>query len=472
MRHATAPRLAAPAVVAIFLCAQPAVAAPGSTSSGPVPAEILDLEVLGGSLWQVGDTYISGQPTEATLETLAGRGVRAVICLRSAREMADRKAVPFEERAKARALGLEYIQVGLGPYGSYTPESLAVIREAMERHDGRVLMHCTVGGRASTVWTALRTKYDGLTLEEALAEGRGMGLWVDSLEQLLGEKIEYRRTGAPSVPNPGWRVDADWLRDAIDGRNLRLLDVRPGYSQYFEGHVRNATHLDAHALRGPLNNIPAQFRSHERMAEIFAQANVGPGNRVIVYADGDDILSSSMTVYALEKLGHLNASILDGGLSAAAGADLLTQAFPAPPRKPAEFAAFENPACAATLADVEAALRDGGVRFVDARPREQYDGTAKVWQRNGHIPGAVNVHWKRLTSDADAHSLRGAGEMRAVFEGAGVTPDRPVIVYCGTGREASLLYLALTRELRYPDVRLYEGGWTEYSTRADLPVGN
>jgi len=111
-------------------------------SSGPAPAEILDLEVLGGSLWQVGDTYISGQPTEATLEALAGRGVKAVICLRSAREMADRKAVPFEERAKARALGLEYVQVGLGPYGSYTPESLAVIREAMERHDGRVL--CTV----------------------------------------------------------------------------------------------------------------------------------------------------------------------------------------------------------------------------------------------------------------------------------------------------------------------------------------
>ncbi|MBK8165287.1 MAG: hypothetical protein IPK64_04870 [bacterium] len=472
LRSASAPGLAALAVTAICLATCPTVAATESTAAGPAPAEILDLEVLGGSLWQVGDTYISGQPTEATLEALAGRGVKAVICLRSAREMADRKAVPFEERAKARALGLEYVQVGLGPYGSYTPESLAVIREAMERHDGRVLMHCTVGGRASTVWTALRTKYDGLTLEEALAEGREMGLWVDSIEQLLGEKIEYRRTGAPSVPNPGWLVDAEWLRDAIDGRNLRLLDVRPGYAQYFEGHVRNATHLDAHALRGPLNNIPAQFRSHERMAEIFAQANVGPGNRVIVYADGNDILSSSMAVYALEKLGHLNASILDGGLKAAAGADLLTQAFPAAPRKPAEFAVFENPACAATLADVEAALKDGGVRFVDARPREQYDGTSKVWQRNGHIPGAVNVHWKRLTGDADAHTLRSAGQMREIFEQAGVTPDRPVIVYCGTGREASLLYLALTRELRYPDVRLYEGGWTEYSTRADLPVEN
>ncbi|MBK7190809.1 MAG: hypothetical protein IPH86_19685 [bacterium] len=330
MRPTSALRLAALAVMAIGLVAHPAAAL--AESSVPVPAELLDLDVLGGSLWQVGDTYISGQPTEATLEALAGRGVKVVICLRTAREMADRKAVPFDERAKAQALGLEYVQVGLGPYGSYTPESLAVIRDVIDRHDGKVLMHCTVGGRASTVWAALRTKYDGLSLEDALAEGREMGLWVDSIEQLLGEKIEYRRTGAPSVPNPGWLVDANWLSESIDGRSLRLLDVRPNYSQYFEGHVRHATHLDAHTLRGPRDNIPAQFRSHERMAEIFAQANVGPGNRVIVYAEGNDILSSAMTVYALEKLGHLNASILDGGVKAAADANLLTQAFPAAPR--------------------------------------------------------------------------------------------------------------------------------------------
>lgn len=468
MRSAFAPGLASLALAFVLLAAYPATAA----TSGPTPAEILDLEVLGGSLWQVGDTYVAGQPTEATLETLAGRGVKVVICLRTAREMADRKAVPFDERAKTRELGLEYVQVGLGPYGSYTPESLAVIRDALSRHDGKALLHCTVGGRASTVWAALRTRYDGLSLEEALAEGREMGLWVDSIEQLLGERIEYRRTGEPSVPNPGWLVDVAWLKESIDGRSLRLLDVRPSYAQYFEGHARNATHLDAHALRGPLNNIPAQFRSHERMAEIFAQANVGPGNRVIVYADGNDILSSSMAVYALEKLGHFNASILDGGIKAVAAADLLTQAFPAAPKKPAEFAVFENPTCVATLADVEAALKDRGVQFVDARPREQYEGTTKTWQRNGHIPGAANVHWKLLTQEADAHSLRSAAEMRALFESAGVKPDRPVIVYCGTGREASLLYLALSRELRYPDVRLFEGGWTEYSTRADLPVEN
>lgn len=459
------PSVLARALVTALLCfATSAFGAPAA------PVERPDLEVTGGSAWQVGDTFVSGQPTEATLEELKSRGVRAVISLRTAREMADSKAVPFDERAKVRELGMEYIQVGLGPYGSYSPESLALIREAIERHDGKVLLHCTVGGRASTVWTALRTKYDGLSLEEALAEGREMGLWIDSIEQLLGERIEYRRTGEPSLPNPGWLVDAAWLSENIDGRGVRVLDVRPSAGQYFEGHARNATHFDPHALRGPRNGVPAQFRSHERMAEIFAQADVSPSNRVIVYAEGADILNSSMTVYALEKLGHLNASILNGGVGAVRSAGLATQAYPAAPKKPAEFPVFELASCAATIADVESAMQAGGVTFVDARPPEQFDGSKNVWQRNGHIPGAVSVHWKRLTTEADAHTLRSREEMRSIMESAGVTPDQDIIVYCGTGREASLLYLVLTRELRYPNVRLYEGGWTEYSARADLPV--
>lgn len=450
--------------------------APASPANTPAerahPEEVRDLEVLAGSMWRVGDTYVSGQPTEATLDALATRGVRAVITLRTSAEMANQRYVPFDERAKVRDLGLEYIQVGLGPYGSYTPESLAIIREAIERNDGKVLLHCTVGGRASSAWTAMRTKYDGLALQDAIAEGREMGLWTDSLEQLLGEKIEYRRTGQPGEPNPGWLVTADWLADNIDERNIRVLDVRPSYSKYFEGHARNANHFDAHSLRGPRDGVPAQFRANERMAETFANANVTPSQRVIVYAEGDDILSAAMTVYALEKLGHLNASILNGGVGAAKAAGLLTQEYPKAPEKPAEFATFDNPFGAATLADVQSGLESGQVLFVDARPAEQYTGATQVWQRNGHIPGAVNVHWKRLTTENDAHTLKDRAELRSIFEQAGATPDKDIIVYCGTGREASLLYLTLTRELRYPNVRLYESGWTEYSAHPDMPVEN
>lgn len=434
------------------------------------PREVPDLEVLAGGIWQAGPVFVSGQPTEETIRALADRGVRAVISLRTAREMADKKAVPFDEAALVRSLGMEYVHIGLGPSGTYSPDALERIHKAIERHGGNVLMHCTVGGRASIAWTALQARYGGMTLQDAVAQGQEMGLWRQQIEMMLGERIEWRMTGEPAEPVKGWLVDAEWLRENGKDRSVRILDVRPNYGDYFKDHAAGAVHFDAHALRGPRDGLPAQFRTNERMAEIFALAGVSPSNRVVVYADGGDILSATMAMFALEKLGHLNTSLLDGGVTVAREAGLVTQDYPEV--ESAEFGPFENPLCSATLEDVEAAMAGGGVLFVDARPPEQYAGTTNVWKRNGHIPGAANVFWKRLLDENDANRLRSREELRSIFESAGATPDRDIVVYCGTGREASLLYMALTRELGYGNVRLFEGGWTQYAMEERLPVEN
>lgn len=470
------------------------------------PKELADFGVIAGSAWQVGPTIVSGQPTEESLRALAAKGVKAVICLRSDRELADRKAVPFDEPALVKSLGMEFVQAPLGASWHYTPETLARIDEAMKKFGGNVLLHCTVGFRATTAWAAHRARFGGLTLEEALAEGREMGLGIDNIQALAGRKVEYRFTDEPVERAQGWLVDGAWLAEHGAERNVRVLDVRPNYISYFEGHAKGATHLDAHALRGPSAGLPVQFRSMERMAEIFALAGATPSQRVVVYADGGDILSATMAMYALEKLGHINTSLLDGGVASVKDAGLLTQEYPtvvptpapavpapsappasassggsapgpgatpaAAPAKPATptFDAIDNVYCAATLADVEAGLTSGDVLFIDARPPEQYEGKTSVWRRNGHIPGAVNVFWKRLTTEENTSRLRPRAEIEQIFASAGVTPDRNVIVYCGTGREATLIYMYLTRELGYQNVRLFEGAWTQYSNEERLPV--
>lgn len=467
------------------------------------PIELADFGVIAGSAWQVGPTVVSGQPTEESLRALAAKGVKAVICLRSDRELADRKAVPFDEPALVKSLGMEFVQVPLGTSWHYTPEALERIDAAMKKFDGAVLMHCTVGFRATTAWAAHRAKFGGLTLEQALTEGREMGLGIDNIQALAGRKVEYRFTDEPVERAPGWLVDGAWLAEHGAEKNVRVLDVRPNYINYFEGHAKGATHLDAHALRGPSAGLPVQFRSMERMAEIFALAGATPSQRVVVYADGGDILSATMAMYALEKLGHINTSLLDGGVASVKEAGLLTQEYPmvapapapasaAPSAPPASassggsaasapaaapvkpvtptFDAIDNVYCAATLADVEAGLTSGDVLFIDARPPEQYEGKTSVWRRNGHIPGAVNVFWKRLTTEENTSRLRPRAEIERIFASAGVTPERNVIVYCGTGREATLIYMYLTREMGYQNVRLFEGAWTQYSNEERLPV--
>lgn len=432
--------------------------------------EAKDVEVIYGGAWVTGDgVYVTGQPTEAALRALVADGLKMVICLRTAREMSDRKTLPFDEAALSKELGIEFVHVPLGGgTWTYSPQALKRVEEALARAEGRALMHCTVGGRASVMWAALRAS-KGMGIEEALGEAREMALGVDQVGALLGKRIEYRLTDEPAEREAGWLVDAKWLAEEGESREVRVLDVRPSYSAYFEGHAPGAVHLDAHALRGPREGVPAQFRSAERMAEVFGQAGVTGNERVVVYAEGGDILSATMAMYALERLGHTNTSLLDGGVEAVREGGRVEQAY-------ANYKAGEmrwtdvSGMTGVTLEQVRGWVGGDEVLFVDARPSEQYRGETKVWGRNGHIPGAVNVHWRTLTVEENASRVKGAKELRAIFEKAGVTPNKDVVVYCGTGREASLLYMALTRELGYPRVRLYEGGWTEYSAAEGTEV--
>lgn len=461
-RNGAAWRVRTGVLAAVLAAAGPAVAAP------PEVEIARDLEPLRGEAWKIGPTYVTGQPSEEQLQELARRGITAVISVRGLREMADPAAVPFDEPMLARELGMEYVNIPLGGSFAYRPEVVERVAEVMRRHEGRVLLHCTVGWRATLVFTAYQARFGGHTFDEAVSMAQRMALADDELSRLMGQEVALVPTGRPLDVGPALTVDAAWLREHAGNRDVRVLDVRPKYMDYFAGHAPGAVHLDAHTLRGPSGGLPVQYRTPERMAEILSQAGVGPSDRVVVYADGGDVLSATMTMYALERLGYANSVLLDGGLSAVTAGGLATRAYPS--YEPETLTFVDNQRCRASLKDVEAGLSDPGVLFVDARPPEQFEGRADIWQRNGHIPGAVNVFWRTLLTEGEAHTLRPRAEIEAMFARAGVTPDRDVVVYCGTSREATLIYMYLTRELGFPRVRVFEGAWTEYSAAEHLPV--
>jgi thiosulfate/3-mercaptopyruvate sulfurtransferase len=464
MRRSDRVRCAVRAVSRVALGVSLALVAPAV--AGPEPVKGVPL--VGGGVWANGDTIIAGQPTEAGMRELARRGITAVISVRSVREMADAASVPFDEPALVRELGMDYIHLPLNGTFSYRPELVDRIAEIMAEHKGKVALHCASGWRASLVWAAYRTRHGGLPFDDAMAEAESMAITASQMENLLGQRIRLVPTGEPLEREPSWLVSADWLAENLDDDGLAILDVRPNYIQYFTSHVAGAAHMDAHSLRGPAGGLPVQYRTPERMGEIFAQAGVSArDSKVIAYADGADILSATMTLYALERMGYTNTGILDGGLVAAGARGIVSQAYPA--YEAGELSPIDNTRCRATLADVEAGLASRRVTFIDARPTDQYEGTTVIWQRNGHIPGAVNVWWKSLTTDANTHALKPRAEIEKLFADAGVTPDQDIIVYCGTSREATLIYLYLTRELSFPNVRLFEGAWTEYSA-STLPM--
>jgi len=152
--------------------------------------ERLDAEGFKEVLVQVGDVYISGQPTPVGLERLQALGVTTVVNLRTVSEMDSREIVPFDEAEVLASLGMNYVHIPAGgPATPYAPEMVERFATALAEADGKVLLHCTVAWRASHLWTAYLTRYQGVALADAVAHSRQINLGELPLEGFLGERL-------------------------------------------------------------------------------------------------------------------------------------------------------------------------------------------------------------------------------------------------------------------------------------------
>lgn len=253
----------------------------------------------------------------------------------------------------------------------------------------------------------------------------------------------------------------------VSERRVHVLDTRP-FAKFVTGHVPGAVHLEDETLRESVSGQPVVYLSAADLGRVFERAGVRVDTPVLVYSDGDDPLAATMAAYALVKAGHPRVMVLDGGFEAWRGSMPVSQ----------EYASYEVTPWAGTAAEgVSASLDDArrtsefdeGV-LIDARPPRLFRGEGKVWPRNGHIPGAVNVDWTQLVRADNQAMLRPRAEIEKLLKDAGLDARRDTIVYCGTGREATLLAAYLKGVLEWPRVRLYEGSWTEWSARSELPV--
>ncbi len=163
---------------------------PGFDGSAP-PDTVADLGNFGTRIYRDGRVYIGGQPDEDALRALPGRGITAVINLRTAGEMGDTNKVPFDEAVLVNNLGMEYVWIPLGdrehPYSPAVVDSFAA---ALERHPGPVLLHCRSGSRVSYVWAAYLVRHRGWDVSKAYARGEAIGIRRSGFSRLLDKKMK------------------------------------------------------------------------------------------------------------------------------------------------------------------------------------------------------------------------------------------------------------------------------------------
>ena len=177
-------------------------------------------------------------------------------------------------------------------------------------------------------------------------------------------------------------------------------------------------------------------------------------------------MRAARAFWFLEYFGHPSVRVLDGGFNAVDARGLPVTRDAGPPPK-SEWTGTREERTIATWRDVRSGDRPcghGDPRHAQRRGVLRHDVRAK---RGGAVPGAVHIEWTRnLTPTGD---FKPAAELRAMYEDAGVTPDREVITYCQGGYRAAHSYLAL-RLLGYPRVRNYVGSWKEWGDREELPI--
>jgi 3-mercaptopyruvate sulfurtransferase SseA len=104
-----------------------------------------------------------------------------------------------------------------------------------------------------------------------------------------------------------------------------------------------------------------------------------------------------------------------------------------------------------------------------ARLSEAVVRTLELSIRAGHVPGAKNVPWGEAVNPADG-TFKSADELRELYAGVGIDGSKPVIVYCRIGERSSHTWFVLSEILGYPNVRNYDGSWTEWGNSVRVPI--
>ena len=271
-------------------------------------------------------------------------------------------------------------------------------------------------------------------------------------------------------------VTPDWLAEHLDQPDLVVVDgswylpamQRDPAAEYLAGHIPGAVRVDIETVRDTGSALPHMLPGPAEFAAAMGELGIAEDMTIVVY-DGAGLFSAPRVWWMLTVFGARDVRILDGGYPAWMAAGHPVERGAPRPRPARRFTARLDPAAVADVAEVRRALDTGAAQVLDARSAERFRGEApepRPGLRSGHLPGSHNMPYGEVVRDG---RLADPATITSAVRAAGVDPARPVITSCGSGVTAAILWLALDA-IGHPPAALYDGSYTEWGGRADLPV--
>jgi thiosulfate/3-mercaptopyruvate sulfurtransferase len=274
--------------------------------------------------------------------------------------------------------------------------------------------------------------------------------------------------------HPRMLVSTEWLAEHLDDPDVVVVESDEDVLLYETGHIPGAVKIDWHS---DLNDaIVRDYLETEDFARLMSEKGISPETTVVFYGDNFNWWAA-YALWVFSLFGHEDLRLLDGGRQkwVEEGRPMTTdkpdpepREYPVPTRDDSRIRAF--------LPDALEQSR-GHRPLVDVRSPEEYSGERMHMPdypnegalRGGHIPGAVNVPWKRAAKDDG--TFRSRRELEDIYmDEQGLSPSDDVIAYCRIGERSSHTWFVLTHLLGFENVRNYDGSWTEYGNAVRVPI--
>ena len=254
-------------------------------------------------------------------------------------------------------------------------------------------------------------------------------------------------------------ISTNALHQIINDPNLVLIDAR-SFKEYSEAHIPGAVNLDLFAFHWFDTTKKGIESFNAQTKELFSFVGVTNEKKVVFYDNVSGILAAR-GVWMLLYFSHPQVFMLDGGINKWKNKNLPTEtksnAF-----KPAKFSGKVNPKIIVGFEYIKANLDH--LKIVDARTKEEYDGTIVRSANAGHIPGSTNIDWNE--NIANDGTLKNEKELSELYQ---FSKYDEIITYCHGAYRAANTFLAL-KKIGFKNIRVYLGSWGEWGNKLDLPT--
>jgi thiosulfate/3-mercaptopyruvate sulfurtransferase len=278
--------------------------------------------------------------------------------------------------------------------------------------------------------------------------------------------------GTTGYANEASLVTPEWAQEHLADPTVRFVEVDVDTAAYEQGHLPGAVGWNWTSQLA--DGIRRGIASREDLQELLRQSGIGPDTHIVLYGDNNNWFAAwaywQLKLHGIETVSILNGGRrywLDNGLPVTT--DVPSYAPTGIQLSEPDFShrAFRD--------DILPRLGDSSFTLVDVRSPAEFSGEViappgmtETAQRGGHIPGAQSIPWGQTVKENG--TFKDAPDLQALYAAKGVTPDKDVIAYCRIGERSSHSWFVLHELLGYPNVRNYDGSWTEWGSMVNVPI--